>query len=400
MPEKTTVYRRIDSIIRQDLEKKMVLLAGPRQCGKTTLAKNLLKDLEGKYYNWDSDQHRKLILANNIDHNSKLWVFDELHKYKYWRNWLKGNFDLYGQEHPILVTGSAKLDYYNRGGDSLQGRYFLHRLHPFTLSEILGINISDNFEEIPLLANCHRSCTKSAVQDLLSFGGFPEPFFSASQKEAQRWRLAYGSRLVREDIRDLELIREIDKMELLYDHLPLTVGSVLSINSLREDLQVNHFSVKRWIEIFEKNYACFRIPPFGPSKLKAVKKEQKLYFWDWALVKNESARLENMVAFHLLRFVHWALDTQGEKYELRYFRNTVGHEVDFILLKNKKPWMAIEVKLSAGELDSNLKYLLERVKIPYAFQVHLNGDMFRSLPDINGSKIKILPVDKLLINLP
>jgi len=124
----------------------------------------------------------KLILANNIDHNSKLWVFDELHKYKYWRNWLKGNFDLFGHEHPILVTGSAKLDYYNRGGDSLQGRYFLHRLHPLTLSEILGINISDNFEEIPLLANCHRSCTKSAVQDLLSFGGFPEPFFRHHKK--------------------------------------------------------------------------------------------------------------------------------------------------------------------------------------------------------------------------
>jgi predicted AAA+ superfamily ATPase len=154
---------------------------------------------------------------------------------------------------------------------------------------------------------------------------------------SRNWRASYGSRLIREDIRDLESVSDIDKMELLYEHLPVTVGSVLSINSLREDLEVNHQTVKRWIDIFEKNYICFRIPPFGAPKLKAVKKEQKLYFWDWGMVSDEAKRFENLVALHLLRMCHWALGVFGDKLELRYFRDVVGHEVDFIILKNKQP---------------------------------------------------------------
>lgn len=398
--EKTPTKRSIAKIVKKDLDEKMVLLAGPRQCGKTTLATELLKESKGAYYNWDIDSHKKIIRTSKIDESSKLWVFDELHKFKSWRNWLKGIYDLHHSNHKILVTGSAKLDIYSRGGDSLQGRYFFHRLHPFTLSEYLSLpplNDINNFTEI---SRAGDKSTKAAVNDLLELGGFPEPLFSSSKKKANRWRLSYGARLIREDIRDLENINDLDRMELLFDHLPKTVGSVLSINSLREDLEVSFDTVRNWLNIFEKNYICFRIPPFGAPRIRAVKKESKLYFWDWGHIDEISYRLENLVAMHLLRFVHWCMDVEGEKIELRYFRDTRGHEVDFILLRKNTPWIAIEVKQKEQDLDKNLKYLLERTKVPYAFQVHLDGDSDYRIKNINDSRVRVLPVWKFLINLP
>lgn len=398
--QKVTIKRRIEKIIEKDLEKKMVFIAGPRQSGKTTLAEMLLNKTNGTYYSWDIDKHRKLIRDNELDLKTKLWVFDELHKYMYWRNWLKGVFDLHKRKHKILVTGSARLDLYSRGGDSLQGRYYFHRLHPFTLSEVLGVKIPE-FNKIPELGvEINFKTAKNVLNELMQFGGFPEPFCLSSTTEASRWRLAYGTRVVREDIRDLEKIVDLDKMELLYEHLPHTVGSILSINSLREDLEVNFRTVQNWINIFERNYVCFRILPFGAKRIKAVKKEGKLYFWDWGFVEKRSAKFENLIAMHLLRLCHWITDVYGEKTELRYFRDIRGHEVDFIVLKNGFPWIAVETKESEQDFDNNLKYLLERVKIPYAFQVALDGDTFKRLQNINNSIIHILPAYIFLNNLP
>ena len=400
MAQKSTIRRRIKEVILSDLEKKMVLLAGPRQCGKTTLAKILLKKIKGAYYNWDIDEHKKLIRTSELDLKAKLWVFDEIHKYKYWRNWLKGTYDLHRDKHKILVSGSAKLDFYSRGGDSLQGRYYFHRLHPFTLSELLDLEVND-LEKIPEIeTNANHNNAKKVLNELLQFGGFPEPFCLAQEQEAARWRLTYSTRLIREDIRDLEKVFDLDKMEVLYEHLPLTVGSVLSINSLREDLEVNFRTVKNWIEIFERNYVCFKVPPLGSIKIKAVKKEHKLYFWDWGFVEKYSARCENLIAMHLLRLCHWICDVYGQKAELRYFRDVRGREVDFIIIKKGKPWIAIEVKESDIDIDPNLKYLLERVKIPFAFQVHFNSNKFKRLPNINDCKTYILPAHIFLANLP
>ncbi len=390
--------RRIEQVISQDLMKKMVMLAGPRQSGKTTLALGLLKKNSGHYYNWDDDQHKELIRKGDLDQSSKLWIFDEIHKYARWRNWLKGKYDLYHDQHKILVTGSAKLDLYNRGGDSLQGRYYFHRLHPFTLSELQNIKIANTIEEMMLMENSPRK--DSSLDDLMHYGGFPEPLFSNSENDAARWRIAYGYRLIREDIRSLENIILIDKIQNLYDQLPSTIGSPLSINSLREDLEVNFRTASNWIDIFDKNYVSFRVPPYGAPKIKAVKKEQKLYLWDWARVEKSSARFENLIAMHLLRLCHWFLDVNGKEYELRYFRDTEKREVDFIIMDKKKPLIAIEVKEAEQGLDSNLKYLLERVKIPYAFQIHLNGTMHKRLPDINGAQLWLMPAAKFLANLP
>lgn len=393
--------RRIGPQIAKDLERKMVLLAGPRQCGKTTLAKTFLNKTKGHYYNWDILEDKRLIKNNEVDRESKLWVFDEVHKYKPWRNWLKGLYDQYHERHQILVTGSAKLDVYRRGGDSLQGRYYFHRLHPFTLSEYMQVDLIENPNEVINLDEINSiSGSQEALNELLNLSGFPEPLFSGSRNEYNRWQLTYNERLVREDIADLERVHELDKIELLLEHLPKTVGSPLSVNSLREDLEVNHKTVSHWLDIFEKTYASFRIPPFGSAKIKAVKKEQKLYMWDWATVEDLSLRFENLIALHLLRLVHYLIDCKGIKAELRFFRDDRKREVDFIVLKNAKPWFAVESKLSAQSLDPNLKYLLERIKIPYAFQVHLNGSLDKQIHDINGCKTFLLPASKFLLALP
>jgi uncharacterized protein len=378
----------------------MVLLVGPRQCGKTTLARMFLQETKGAYYNWDVDKHRAALRASNLEHDALLWVFDEIHKYRSWRNWLKGQFDLHGKDKQILVTGSARLDIYHRGGDSLQGRFFLHRLHPLTFAEATKRLLPlENLELIPDAPHIPPSGSDEAMAALLQLGGFPEPFHSGSERLASRWRRSYGTTLVRQDVRDLESIRDLDKIELLFDRLPQCVGSVLSINSLREDLEVAFNTARNWISILERTYAVFRIPPFGSPKIKAVKKEQKLYFWDWSRVEDPAARFENMLAVHLLRLCHWAEDVLGEQLELRYFRDVVGHEVDFVLLKGKKPWLVVEAKSSDQPLDTGLKYLLERVRVPHAIQVAAFGKRDTTLPGINGAKIRLMPAIRFLAQL-
>ena len=392
--------RRIRPHIEEDLRQKMVFVSGPRQCGKSTLARQILASSGGAYYNWDIEGHRRLLRNNQPDESSNLWVLDKIHKFGKWRNWLKGLYDLHGTAHPILVTGSARLDVYGRGGDSLQGRYFPYRLHPFTLSEILGLRAPATLDAIPSLDQDGGSHAVETLKDMMELGGFPEPLLSGSQRKAARWRLGYGARLVREEIRDLENLRDLDKVELLYDRLSATVGSVLSINSLREDLEVAFETVRNWIRIFDRLYGTFRLPPVGAPRVKAVKKEQKLYFWDWPHVEAPGPRFENLVAFHLLRLVHWLEDIEGEKAELRYFRDHAGHEVDFVVLRRHKPWMAVEVKLDDRPVDPNLKYLLERVRIPFAFQISLHGVRDWRPPDVNGCKVRVLPAPQFLANLP
>jgi predicted AAA+ superfamily ATPase len=394
------IVRRIIPFILDDLSNhKMVLLSGPRQCGKTTLASELHTD--SRYYSWDIEQHRKTIRGSALDESKDLWILDEIHKFKRWRNWLKGMYDLHKRTHKFIVTGSARLDLYARGGDSLQGRYFHYRLHPLTLSEILGTPTQDYRKSVVELgaAYDHRA-VRPTMERLLLKGGFPEPFLTQSAPFAGRWRLAYSKRLVREDVRTLEQTQDLEQMEVLYERLPDLVGNNLSLNNIASDLEVAHQTASKWISIFEKLYGCFYVLPFGDARIKALKKERKLFLWDWSRNTDPGAQLENLVAVHLLRFVHWFEDVYGEVLELRYFKDADGHEVDFIITKKSRPWIAIEVKSSEKDPGKGLRYFLKKVGIPRAYQIHLKSETDAVVEKIAGTPVRILPVAKFLSNLP
>ena len=255
----------------------------------------------------------------------------------------------------ILVTGSARLDYYRHSGDSLQGRYHYYRLHPLTVKE-LGIK------------------TTKDIKSLLLLGGFPEPFLSGSQRQALRWQREYRSRVVNEDISSLELSQNLSQMELLLLRLPDLVGSPLSVNSLREDLNLAHKTVTKYLDIFKRMYLIYTLPPFHSHKLRAVKKEQKHYHYNWAEVQNEGARFENLIAGHLLKWIHFQQDYEGKNMELCYFRDTDKREVDFIITNNRKPIQAIECKLKTKDISPHLKYF--KAKFPHVecIQVHLENN--------------------------
>jgi hypothetical protein len=244
----------------------MVFVAGARQVGKTTLARRLLGPGPG-YLNWDATADREAILRGELP-ASRFWVFDEIHKYRLWRRFLKGLHDTRRAGQRILVTGSARLDHYRHGGDSLQGRYHLLRLHPLSVGELALATAAD-------------------LRELLVLGGFPEPFFGADEREARRWSREYRNLLVREELTSLERVTDLGRVELLMVRLPELVGVPLSLNALREDLQVSHATVASWIAILERLYALFRVAPFGAPRIRAVKKAQKHYHLDWTVVPGE-----------------------------------------------------------------------------------------------------------------
>ncbi len=344
--------RYLQPLVIEDLKKKMVFVSGPRQVGKTTMAMGLAPK-SGRYINWDVDADRQLVLHREIPREPFL-VYDEIHKFNRWRDYLKGLFDTYGKEKKILVTGSARLDYYRYSGDSLQGRYFLHRLHPLSVSE-LGIETRKDFDS------------------LLDLGGFPEPFFSGSKRESRRWMRDYQKRFIYEEVTSLEQTQHLAQMQLLMERLPELVASPLSINGLREDLQVAHGTVAKWLDIFERMFMIFRLPPLGSDRIKAVKKERKHYHYNWAIVEDRGDRFENLVACHLLKWVHFMQDSEGEDYELSYFRDRNGREVDFIVSRNKTPMLAIEVKTRQRDISSNLVYFKRKFPDVKAVQLFLSG---------------------------
>ena len=367
--------RYLHDPILKDLLEKMVFLGGPRQVGKTTFACDLLvppKKLQ--YYNWDKLTQRKVALRGQWIPDVPYVILDEFHKHSKWKTWIKGEFDTQKNRYHFLLTGSARLDLYRRGGDSLQGRYHYYRLHPFSLAEILkrGFQGEPGREIRPL-----RDYLPSFHDDLMTlfhYGGFPEPFLKQSPTHLRRWHTERFERLLREDIRDLTQIRDLGTLTLLSDLLPQKVGSILSINSLAEDLQVNFRTISNWLDVFERFYYSFRLAPYASKKIASVRKEKKLYLWDWSLIPNPGARWENLVASHLLKFAHFLHDSAGWNIELYYLRDSTGREVDFLLCIDHRPWMAVEVKTDSRSLSKHLFYLRERLKIPYCYQVTADRD--------------------------
>lgn len=366
--------RYLAAVVRRDLARKMVFIAGPRQVGKTTLTLAIPGARSG-YLNWDVGEHRERILRGELP-PGRLWVLDEIHKYRRWRNWLKGLYDGRPRGQRILVSGSARLDLYHFGGDSLQGRYHMLRLHPFSAAE-LGLG------------------KPAELADLMRLGGFPEPFLSGSETEAKRWSREYRSLLIREEVSSLERILDLGHLELLMLRLPDLVGSPLSINAVREDLQVSHKAAAGWIAALERLYALFRLSPFGAPRIRAVKKEQKHYHLDWSIVPRDAARFENLVACHLLKWAHFEEDVKGRMIDLRYFRDVDGREVDFVLVEGRKPFLFVECKWGDVPIDRGLRYLKARFPQADAWQISATGTKDYQSPE----GIRVAPALALLRGL-
>jgi hypothetical protein len=315
------------------------------------------------------------MLRNELP-DAPVLIFDEIHKYRGWRNWLKGIWDGRRGGTKVLVTGSARLDLYRRGGDSLQGRYHFLRLHPVSLAEAVAGRAGD-------------------LNDLLNRGGFPEPLLGGDAIEAKRWSREYRTRLIRDDLASLEQVQDLGKIELLVLRLPDLVGSPLSLNALSEDLGVAHKTIQRWIEALERLYAVFRVPPFGGPSLRAVRKARKHYHADWSLVKDQSARFENLVASHLLKWVHFEEDSKGRDLDLRYFRDVDGREVDFVVTEEQKPILLVETKWSDAPADKAIRDLKRRFPGADAWQISATGSKEAMTPE----GVRLAPAAKLLRTL-
>lgn len=339
--------RYCEDYIYQDLTKKMVFIGGPRQVGKTTLSLNLCQDhfKDGIYLNWDNDEDRRAIQHKRWQADSSLVIFDELHKFPPWKQWIKGLYDTKPSSQSYLVTGSARLDVYRRGGDSLMGRYHYWRLHPFTLDELPpGVSLMEGY------------------QRLLTLGGFPEPFLKGDEREARRWRRERFDRIVREDIRDLESIRNIQLLSLFIDALRERVGGLITLSNMAEDLQISPKTAKQWLTVIEKMYLAFPIYPLVKRIPRAIQKPPKIYFYDNAdVIDQDGFRLENLIATSLIKRLHFIEDYYGYRCSLHYIRDKDGREVDFVTLINDRVEDLIEVKNNDTNISSSLKYYSQKL---------------------------------------
>lgn len=335
--------RYLQTVIENDLSSKIVLLTGPRQCGKTTLSKQLRDSYD--YFNYDAAANRLALRDQSWDRRKQLVIFDELHKMKNWKQWLKGVYDTEGIPPEILVTGSARLNTHKKVGDSLAGRYFQFRMHPLDLKEAVmfcGHDVDTLFDQ---LWRC---------------GGFPEPFLKNDLIYYNRWRKTHSDIILREDLISLYTGRDIQAIETLVLLLKSRVGSTVSYANLARDLERDPNTIKRWLQLLEDLYLVFCVKPYHKNIARSLLKEPKYYFYDHAcLDADEGAHLENIVASALLKELHYLEDTQGVTANLHYLRTKDGKEVDFLVSINQKPTWLIEVKRSDDAPASGFHHFSE-----------------------------------------
>ncbi|MBN1794403.1 MAG: ATP-binding protein [Candidatus Omnitrophica bacterium] len=391
-------------------QKEMVFLTGPRQVGKTTLAKEMaLSFTNNLYYNWDIIENKKQLIEeptffqniNRIDESKPLIIFDEIHKYQNWKNYLKGIYDQFKDDYIFLVSGSGRLDVYQKGGDSLAGRYFLFRLFPFTIAELSPHkrNIEQVLKE-PLkgfdLNDIEQ--TEKKWKMLFNYGGFPEPFTKATETFYTRWSNNYHRQVIREDIRNFAQIKKIDAIETLFSLLPRKVGNPLSINNLAEDIQISFDSVKNWLRLFESLYLIFRIAPWTKKINRAILKEKKLYLFNYPFIQESGARFENMVALELMRAIANWNDYGFGSFGLHYIRNKEKEEVDFLIANNQKPFLLLEAKFSEDSTAKSLLSLQNTLHVPAVQLVNKKG-VFKYLK--NGKEnLLIVSASRWLSSLP
>jgi len=363
--------RYLEKYIQKDLKRKIALLTGPRQTGKTTLAKMLKENFD--YFNYDNAEHRLSLMEKTWDRSRDLVIFDELHKMKNWKSWLKGIYDTERIPPSIIVTGSAKLDAYKKVGDSLAGRFFEFRLHPLDLKEIKTVLGPEDLAE--------------KLDRLLKLGGFPEPYLEGDETYYNRWKRSHLDIILRQDLVDLENLRHITSIETLIQLLKKKVGSPISHRSLAEDLQCSDKTIKRWLTVFETLYVVFKVPPFHKNISRSLLKAPKYYFYDTGQVPDEPGmKLENLVACSLLKEIHFREDCQGEKWGLYYLKNKDGREIDFFITKQKTPALMIEVKWSDAERSPNFSFFEKYLAGVNKIQIVKDLKREKTYPD--GTKIR------------
>lgn len=356
---------------------QMAFIVGPRQVGKTTLAKSLQGHFsQSTYLNWDNVSDRLNILSgqNFIEdiypltirrQEKPLIIFDEIHKYRDWKNYLKGFFDTYKDYFHIVVTGSARLDIYQLNGDSLMGRYFQYRIHPFSVSELL--NRGQPYETFAF--NIPKEIAEEEFLSLYIYGGFPEVFYKRNSKFQTLWQETRFKQLIYEDIQSIEKLHEVSLLEVLATLLQYQAGQMLNRSNLASKIKVTTQTISRWIDALEKFYYCFLLKPWHKNVTRSLIKEPKVYLWDWSLVPDEGGKYENFIASHLLKFIQFWNDIGVYKLELYYLRDQDKKEVDFLVVRNHQPWFSIEAKTSITNYLQSLSHFEKQLKTEYNLQV-------------------------------
>ena len=360
---------------------QMVFLGGARQVGKTTIAKDILQKINGIYLNWDAPQNRDIIL-NRLDktlsekmpptlsHSQGLLILDEIHKYKDWKNHLKGIYDTLQDSVKIIVTGSARLDLYKKGGDSLMGRYFPYTIHPFSVRELVSSSV--NMQD-PLLIQEPKEISSDLFDALWTFGGFPEPLIRQNKRFHTLWKSTRFQQLFREDIRDMDSIRDLSQLELLAIILERQAGQLLNYTTLSTHVRVSDNTIRRWIEVLENFYFCFKISPWSHNISRSLLKDPKIYLWDWSTIEDKGARFENFIASHLLKAISFWKEIGLGNFGLHFCRTKDQKEVDFLVTQDQKPWILIEAKYGdSSRLSPSLVEFQKLLQAPHALQVVFN----------------------------
>jgi predicted AAA+ superfamily ATPase len=361
---------------------KMLFIMGPRQVGKTTQSMRFGDEGESFYFNWDDSADRSMIIqgthvvAKHIGLTEevgidKMIVFDEIHKFHDWKNFVKGFYDKYhSPTTKIIVTGSAKLDTYRKGGDSIMGRYFKLRMHPISVGEI----VDDTLRETEILTHSQEISTET-YNNLLQFGGFPEPFIASDSQLYTLWQSTRDQQLLREDVRDVTRVQEISQLEVLAEFIRLQSGQLISYSSFARKVRVSVDTIQRWIQVLQSLYFCFKIRPWTKNISRTLLKEPKLYLWDWSPLKDRGALYENFIASHLLKATHYWTDRGFGTYDLYFLRTKEKREVDFLVTKNEEPWFLVEAKASGRKnLSPQLEYFQKMIGAKHAFQVNCEMD--------------------------
>mgnify|MGYP001827384950 FL=1 len=361
--------RYLKDPLAEEIDKKILLLTGPRQCGKTTLSKMLTTDFQ--YINHDLAEHRLLLSEKSWDRDKALIIFDELHKMHEWKSWLKGIYDVEGIPPGLMVTGSARLDAFRKVGDSLAGRHFQFRLHPIDLKEALAYS---DLEAPDIFTR------------LMAVGGFPEPFLKGTTRYYNRWKRSHIDLILKEDLLTLSAVRDIQSIETLIELLRSRVGSPVSSNSLARDLHKSPNTIQSWLKLLEDLYVIFRVTPYHKNIARSILKEPKFYFYDNGMVMGDDGiKLENLVACALLKEIHRCQDVEGENCRLHYVRNKDGQEIDFLVTRANKPERLIEVKWADSSLSPHFKKFFPRAQLK---RVQVVGELKQSTSYPSAERIE------------